>query len=41
VEAEAARLEEWIGPARVTGSFPTPLEIETRASTRTDDPTSR
>jgi hypothetical protein len=26
VEAEAARLESWIGPARVTGSFPTPLE---------------
>jgi hypothetical protein len=28
IEAEAARLEEWIGPARVTGSFPTPLERE-------------
>jgi Winged helix DNA-binding domain len=27
IDAEAARLEEWIGPARVTGSFPTPLEI--------------
>lgn len=27
VEKEAARLEAWIGPARVTGSFPTPLEI--------------
>jgi hypothetical protein len=27
IEAEAARLEAWIGPARVTGSFPTPLEI--------------
>ena len=26
IEAEAARLEAWIGPARVTGSFPTPLE---------------
>jgi hypothetical protein len=28
IEAEAARLEAWIGPARVTGSFPTPLEID-------------
>jgi winged helix DNA-binding protein len=27
IEAEAARLEAWIGAARVTGSFPTPLEI--------------
>jgi Winged helix DNA-binding domain len=27
IEAETARLEAWIGPARVTGSFPTPLEI--------------
>jgi hypothetical protein len=27
IEAEAARLEAWIGPARVTGSFPTPTEI--------------
>ncbi len=27
IEAEAARVEAWIGPARVTGSFPTPLEI--------------
>ena len=27
IEKEAARLEAWIGPARVTGSFPTPLEI--------------
>ncbi len=27
IEAEAGRLEAWIGPARVTGSFPTPLEI--------------
>ena len=26
IEAEAARLEAWIGPMRVTGSFPTPLE---------------
>jgi len=31
IDAEAARLAEWIGPMRVTGSFPTPLEIETRA----------
>jgi len=31
IDAEAARLEAWIGPARVTGSFPTPLEIELRA----------
>lgn len=31
IEAEAARLQEWIGPMRVTGSFPTPLEIETQA----------
>ena len=28
IEAEAARLEAWIGPMRVTGSFPTPLEID-------------
>lgn len=27
IEAEAARLEAWIGPMRVTGSFPTPLEL--------------
>ena len=27
VEAEVARVEAWIGSARVTGSFPTPLEI--------------
>lgn len=25
IEAEAARLEEWIGPTRVSASFPTPL----------------
>ncbi len=31
IDAEAARLEAWLGPARVTGSFPTPIEIETRA----------
>src|SRR5918999_62511 len=37
IDAEAARLEQWIGPARVTGSFPTPLEIETRSTTGTDD----
>jgi hypothetical protein len=30
LDAEAARLEAWIGPARVTGSFPTPLEIQLR-----------
>ncbi len=30
IDAEAARLEAWIGPARVSGSFPTPLEIELR-----------
>ena len=30
IEAEAARLEAWIGPARVTGSFPTPTEISLR-----------
>jgi hypothetical protein len=28
IAAEAARLAAWIGPARVTGSFPTPLEKE-------------
>ena len=27
IEAEAARLEAWIGPARIKTSFPTPLEI--------------
>ncbi len=30
IEAEAARLEAWIGPMRVTGSFPTPLETGLR-----------
>lgn len=30
IDAEAARLEAWVGPARVSGSFPTPLEIELR-----------
>jgi hypothetical protein len=28
IEAEAARLEAWIGPARVSSSFPNPLEVE-------------
>jgi hypothetical protein len=27
IEAEAARLEAWIGPARIRTSFPTPFEI--------------
>jgi len=31
VDAEAARLQEWLGPTRVSGSFPTPLEIELRS----------
>lgn len=31
IEAEAARLQEWLGPTRVSGSFPTPLEIQLRA----------
>jgi hypothetical protein len=31
IDAEAARLEAWVGPARVSTSFPTPLEIELRA----------
>ena len=30
IEAEAARLEAWLGPTRVTGSFPTPLELGLR-----------
>lgn len=30
IEAEAARLEAWLGPTRVRGSFPTPLEIDLR-----------
>ena len=30
IDAEAARLEAWIGPMRVSGSFPTPLEIDLR-----------
>ena len=33
IEAEAARLETWLGPARVTGSFPTPLEIDLQGGT--------
>jgi hypothetical protein len=32
IDAEAARLEAWLGPTRVTGSFPTPLEIDLRTS---------
>jgi Winged helix DNA-binding domain len=32
IDAEAARLEAWLGPTRVTGSFPTPVEIDLRAS---------
>jgi hypothetical protein len=28
VEAEAARLTEWLGPVRVTPRFPTPLQRE-------------
>jgi hypothetical protein len=31
IDADAAQLEEWLGPTRVTGSFPTPLEIGLRA----------
>ncbi len=31
IDLEAARLEEWLGPTRVSGSFPTPLEIEQRS----------
>jgi hypothetical protein len=31
VDAEAACLQDWIGPTRVGASFPTPLEIELRA----------
>ena len=31
IDAEATRLEAWLGPTRVTGSFPTPLEIGLRA----------
>ena len=27
IEAKAAGLEAWLGPTRVTGSFPTPLEV--------------
>jgi hypothetical protein len=30
IETEAARLEAWLGPARVAGSFPTPLEVDLR-----------
>lgn len=31
IDAEAARLEAWLGPTRVTGSFPTPLELGLRS----------
>lgn len=31
IDEEAARLQAWLGPARVTGSFPTPIEIELRS----------
>ena len=31
IDLEAARLEGWLGPTRVSGSFPTPLEIELRS----------
>lgn len=30
IEAEAARLEAWIGPTRIRASFPTPTEIQLR-----------
>jgi Winged helix DNA-binding domain len=30
IDAEAARLEAWLGPARVSGSFPTPVELDLR-----------
>jgi hypothetical protein len=32
IDAEAARLQDWLGTTRVTGSFPTPLEIAVRTS---------
>ena len=28
---EAAALQAWLGPTRVSASFPTPLELELRA----------
>ncbi len=31
IDLEAARLQEWLGPMRVSGSFPTPLEIRLRS----------
>lgn len=31
IDKEAAGLEAWLGPTRVTGSFPTPIEIELRS----------
>ena len=30
IDAEAARLEAWVGPTRVSASFPTPVEIDLR-----------
>ena len=30
IDEEAARLEAWLGPTRVSGSFPTPVEIDLR-----------
>ena len=30
IDAAAAELEAWLGPTRVSASFPSPLEIETR-----------
>ena len=30
IATESARLEAWLGPARVAGSFPTPLEVDLR-----------
>jgi Winged helix DNA-binding domain len=33
IESECARLEAWLGPTRVTGSFPTPIEIQERSRT--------
>jgi len=31
IDQEAARLEAWLGPTRVSGSFPTPVEIGLRS----------
>ena len=30
IDAEAGRLEAWIGPTRVNASFPTPVEVDLR-----------